>query len=168
MKLRFVRLRLLVAHTLLWVFAAASLPCHADTVASLLGNFTINQYSGLSVSGTAVAVHYTVVYGQLPALSELHAADSDGNGVTSQGERDTYVGTLAPAFASGLVLEVDGASGCLYSLCVGPAACPPNREDFLCGWIWTTRRRLQLRKVRTPCDSPIRIFQAVWDGMKLR
>jgi ABC-type nickel/cobalt efflux system permease component RcnA len=80
----------------------------ADTVASLLGNFTINQFCRLTIASAAVDVHYAVVYGQLPALRELHAADADGNGVTSQAERDSYVRSLAPRFADGLELIVDG------------------------------------------------------------
>jgi ABC-type nickel/cobalt efflux system permease component RcnA len=81
---------------------------HADTVASLLGNFTINQYCGLKLASGGLDVHYVVVFGQLPALRELHLADADGNGITSQAERDAYVGTLAPTFAKALVLRLDG------------------------------------------------------------
>jgi nickel/cobalt exporter len=80
----------------------------ADTVASLLGNFTINQFCGLNAARESIAVHYTVVYGQLPALRELHKADADGNGVTTQAERNAYVGSLAPSLADGLELIVDG------------------------------------------------------------
>ena len=36
----------------------------ADTVASLLGNFTINQYCGLTLSGKSAAVHCVVVFSQ--------------------------------------------------------------------------------------------------------
>jgi nickel/cobalt transporter (NicO) family protein len=82
----------------------------ADTVASLLGNFTINQYCGLTLASGSARVHYVVVFGQLPALRELHIADTNGDGVTSQVERDAYVGKLAPGFADGLLLEVDGAA----------------------------------------------------------
>src|SRR5271163_1892409 len=84
------------------------LAARADTVASLLGNFTINQFCGLQLASTGVAVHYVVVFGQLPALRELHLADADGDGVTSQAERDAYIGKLAPGFADGLILEADG------------------------------------------------------------
>ena len=87
---------------------AAPLAARADTVASLLGNFTINQFCGLRVANTAVEVHYVVVFGQLPALRELHSADADGDGVTSQAERDAYIGKLAPGLAEGLSLRVDG------------------------------------------------------------
>jgi nickel/cobalt transporter (NicO) family protein len=86
----------------------ANTSSRADTVASLLGNFTINQFCGLKAARDSIAVHYTVVYGQLPALRELHNADADGNGVTSQAERDAYIGTLAPGLADGLELMVDG------------------------------------------------------------
>jgi ABC-type nickel/cobalt efflux system permease component RcnA len=92
------------------VLIAAAPASHADTVASLLGNFTINQYCGLQIASSDLAVHYVVVFGQLPALRELHLADADGNGLTSQAERDAYVGTLAPSFAKALVLRVDGVA----------------------------------------------------------
>jgi len=106
------------ARALRWTCAALllTLGCtgavvgRADTVASLLGNFTINQYCGLKLSNNDAAVHYVVVFGQLPALRELHLADTNGDGVTSQLERDTYVGRLAPGLADGLNLEVDGVS----------------------------------------------------------
>jgi len=80
----------------------------ADTVASLLGNFTVNQYCGLSLADHATSLHYVVVFGQLPALRELHEADANRDGVTTQTERDAYVEKLAPGFADGLKLEVDG------------------------------------------------------------
>ncbi len=90
---------------------------HADTVASLLGNFTINQYCGLRVElgherdreSAQLKVHYVVVFGQLPALRELHVADANGDGVTTEDERNAYVERLAPEFASHLKASVDGA-----------------------------------------------------------
>jgi nickel/cobalt transporter (NicO) family protein len=84
------------------------LAARADTVASLLGNFSINQFCGVQLASRAVEVHYVVVFGQLPALRELHLADADGDGVTSQAERDAYIGKLAPGFAEGLAVRVDG------------------------------------------------------------
>ncbi len=96
------------ASAMIAILAGAS-QSRADTVASLLGNFTINQYCGLLIARDTVDVRYTVVYGQLPALRELHNADMNGDGVTSQAERDAYVGTLVPGFIDGLELMVDGA-----------------------------------------------------------
>ncbi len=101
------RARRTCAGLALCALAAAPIACRADTVASLLGNFTINQYCGLQLSHDAVNVHYSVVLGQLPALRELHAADANGDGVTSQTERDAYVQRLAPSYANQLQLTVD-------------------------------------------------------------
>jgi nickel/cobalt transporter (NicO) family protein len=93
---------------LLTAVFVAPLAGRADTVASLLGNFTTNQFCGLQLASTAAEIHYVVVFGQLPALRELHLADADGDGVTSQAERDAYIGKLASGFADGLDLRVDG------------------------------------------------------------
>lgn len=97
------------------LLAAAPLGCRGDTVASLLGNFTINQYCGLRLADDAVEVRYAVVFGQLPALRELHAADLDGDGVTSQQEREAYARRLAPQIAQALRLTVDGAPLLLHA-----------------------------------------------------
>jgi nickel/cobalt exporter len=102
------RLRWLFMGLLLALGTAGMPASRADTVASLLGNFTINQFCGLRLAGGALDVHYVVVFGQLPALRELHVADTDGNGVTSQAERDAYVGKLAPGFADAMRLRIDG------------------------------------------------------------
>jgi len=86
----------------------APLHSRADTVASLLGNFTINQYCGLRLGADAASLRYVVVFGQLPALRELHAADANGDGATTQAERDAYVEKLAPSLGRGLKLSIDG------------------------------------------------------------
>ena len=99
----------MIAAALLAVAAMVSPVAYADTVASLLGNFTINQFSALSMTDGAVDVHRVIVFGQLPALRELHAADADGDGVTTQAERDAYATKLARTLADSLELTVDGA-----------------------------------------------------------
>ena len=81
---------------------------HADTVASLLGNFTTNQHVGARVTDGHLAVRYALVLGQLPALRELHAADTDGDGVTTEVERDAYARAQAGPIAGPLVGTVDG------------------------------------------------------------
>jgi ABC-type nickel/cobalt efflux system permease component RcnA len=102
------RFAFLAAMTVAVAMLAYLPPSRADTVASLLGNFTINQFCGLRLEHDKIGVHYVVVYGQLPALRELHDADSNGDGVTSQLERDAHVGKLAPGFGDGLELRMDG------------------------------------------------------------
>lgn len=102
------RARRACAGWILAVLATWAPAARADTVASLLGNFTINQYCGLALTDTSVEIHYVVVFGQLPALRELHRADADGDGVTTQAERDAYVRGMAPELARDLELLVDG------------------------------------------------------------
>jgi ABC-type nickel/cobalt efflux system permease component RcnA len=97
-----------IAGVLLIALATIPFQSRADTVASLLGNFTINQFCGVNLTDDSVKVHYAVVFGQLPALRELHLADANGDGVTSQAERDAYAQRLAPEFASKLTLLIDG------------------------------------------------------------
>lgn len=103
------RIRLGFAACLVAWAAFGPTPGRADTVASLLGDFTINQFCKLDVAPDAVRVHYAVVYGQLPALRELHLADSNGDGVTTQAERDAHVASQTAEFARALVVTVDGA-----------------------------------------------------------
>lgn len=83
-------------------------PARADTVASLLGNFTINQFVRIRPDKQQVKLHFVVVLGQLPALAALHKADTNDDGVTSQAERDAYVKRLAPGFAKNLKVTAEG------------------------------------------------------------
>jgi len=103
------RFRFIGRAWLLTALALAPLSGRADTVASLLGNFTVNQYCGLQLAADAIDVRYAVVFGQLPALRELHLADANSDGVTTQAERDAYVERLAPSFAEELKLVIDGS-----------------------------------------------------------
>jgi nickel/cobalt transporter (NicO) family protein len=96
-------------HALVLSFGGPT-PARADTVASLLGNFTINQYCGLHIASNRIDVHYVVVFGQLPALRELHLADTNSDGVTTPAERDAYLAKLAANYARGLAVVVDGAA----------------------------------------------------------
>jgi nickel/cobalt exporter len=110
------RIRTASASLLATMLALTPLASHADTVASLLGNFTINQYCGLALADATVTVHYAVVFGQLPALRELHMADADADGVTTQAERDAYVKRLAPQLADELSVVVDGTRVPLHAI----------------------------------------------------
>jgi nickel/cobalt transporter (NicO) family protein len=103
------------ANALFLGLVALPVTCHADTVASLLGNFTVNQYSEVRIAEDVVNVHYTVIFGQLPALAELRDADTDRDGVTSQAERDAYAGRAASVLAERLTLKVDGQTVPLHA-----------------------------------------------------
>jgi nickel/cobalt exporter len=101
---------------LLVSLALATSTSRADTVASLLGNFTVNQYSELAPTAGKVEVRHAIVFGQLPALRELHLADADGDGVTSQAERDAHAQRLAESLARQLAMTVDGVAVPLHAV----------------------------------------------------
>ena len=101
---------------LLVALASMASSSRADTVASLLGNFTVNQYSELSLDDRKIEIRHAIVFGQLPALRELHLADLDGDGVTSQQERDAYAQRLAETVARQLIVTVDGAGVPLHPM----------------------------------------------------
>ena len=94
---------------------ACAMPAQADTIASLLGNFTVNQFAQVRASERALEVRYAVVFGQLPALRELHAADADRDGVTTQEERDAHAGMLAQEFAHRSAVTDDGEPVALHA-----------------------------------------------------
>jgi hypothetical protein len=101
---------------LLVALALTASASRADTVASLLGNFTVNQYSELALAAAKIEVRHAIVFGQLPALRELHLADADGDGVTSQAERDAHAHRLGESLARQLVVTVDGVAVPLHAV----------------------------------------------------
>ena len=70
--------------------------CRTPTRSRACSAISRSTSSQACASPTAQStVRYTVVLGQLPALRELHAADADRDGVTSEAERDAYAQRLA-------------------------------------------------------------------------
>jgi nickel/cobalt exporter len=79
----------------------AALLAPAAAAAHPLGNFTVNRYSGVEVSGEALYVHYVVDLAEIPSFQE----------------QDELRGHRFPArLARGLVLEVDGTRVSLVPL----------------------------------------------------
>lgn len=77
----------------------------ASVSAHPLGNFTINQFSGIEVTRGDVTVHYVVDMAEIPTLQELGI--SPGEQVEQEG-LDAYADELIPRLLSGLTLEGDG------------------------------------------------------------
>ncbi|CAN5659594.1 hypothetical protein BH20ACT23_BH20ACT23_29550 [soil metagenome] len=77
----------------------------ASASAHPLGNFTINQFSGIEVARGEVTVHYVVDMAEIPTLQELGI--SPGEQVEQEG-LDAYADELIPRLLSGLTLEGDG------------------------------------------------------------
>jgi nickel/cobalt exporter len=76
---------------LLFGVVALLVPAAAD--AHPLGNFTVNRYSGIELSGESVYVHYAVDFAEIPTVQE-------GDTVRGPG--------FAARIGEGLVLELDG------------------------------------------------------------
>lgn len=77
----------------------------APASAHPLGNFTINQFSGIEVTRDEVTVHYVVDMAEIPTIQELGI--SPGERVEQAG-LDAYAGELIPRLLSGITLESDG------------------------------------------------------------
>jgi len=92
-----------VALSLLW---AAPAPASAHP----LGNFTINQFSGIEVGRNEVTVHYVVDMAEIPTIQELGIAPGE---VVEQQELDAYADELSPQLLSRLDLAIDGEPAAL-------------------------------------------------------
>jgi len=88
-----IRRRLVASTTVLWL----SLALPTIAFAHPLGNFTINQYVGLSISGEIIHMDYVVDMAEIPAFQEIAALDSNGNG---QPDSSEYAGYPADKCAS--------------------------------------------------------------------
>ena len=73
-----------------------------------LGNFTINHYSRIELSGDTVAVRYVLDFAEVPSVQERLAADSDGDGSVSAAEWDAYKQRKAAEVVRNLELSSDG------------------------------------------------------------
>jgi nickel/cobalt exporter len=80
------------------------------TSAHPLGNFTINHYSGLRVSPSAVVIDHVMDFAEIPTFSERRAMDTDGDGQVSDSEAGVYANAKCTALASELQLSVGGSS----------------------------------------------------------
>jgi nickel/cobalt transporter (NicO) family protein len=87
-----------LALSLLW---AAPAPASAHP----LGNFTINQFSGIEIGSNEVTVHYVVDLAEIPTIQELGIAPGE---VVEQQELDAYAEDLSPQLLSRLDLVIDG------------------------------------------------------------
>ncbi|MBV9324601.1 MAG: sulfite exporter TauE/SafE family protein [Chloroflexi bacterium] len=88
----------------LWLLQSLAAPVAA---AHPLGNFTVNHYSRIEVSGDALAVRYVLDLAEIPSIQETRAADTDGVGVVTNTEWDAYKERKAADITSALELSID-------------------------------------------------------------
>lgn len=74
-----------------------------------LGNLTVNHFSSIEVGAERIRVRYVVDMAEIPTVQELQTADTDGGGSHSDEELNAYLERVAPEYARGLLLGVDGA-----------------------------------------------------------
>jgi ABC-type nickel/cobalt efflux system permease component RcnA len=82
---------------------------HSDLHAHPLGNFTINHFARLEVGRERLRVHFVIDMAEISTFQELQAADTDGDGQTSDAELGAYLEKVSPQFADGLILNIDGS-----------------------------------------------------------
>ena len=73
-----------------------------------LGNFTINRYSSLKASTSALHLTYVVDMAEIPTQQERAKIDTNGDGTISQDEQAAYIDLLTQSLAEKLHLTVDG------------------------------------------------------------
>src|SRR5207237_6636132 len=71
-----------------------------------LGNFTVNQYSALTVGKDRVGLFYAVDMAEIPAFQELGTIRPDHSTDLTQPERDAYVARKSAELAKGLSLTL--------------------------------------------------------------
>ncbi len=76
-----------------------------------LGNFTINRYSGITLSGADLRVHYVVDLAEIPTYQERHDI---GAGKTYPDD-NAYLDRKVAELAKNLVVEVDGRAVALHT-----------------------------------------------------
>lgn len=69
-----------------------------------LGNFTINQYTGLQISREAVALDYVLDMAEIPAFQEISTFDANGNGQADSTEAAAYHAEKCTSLQPGLSL----------------------------------------------------------------
>jgi ABC-type nickel/cobalt efflux system permease component RcnA len=84
---------------LAWAGGAAAHP---------LGNFTINQYTGLRLLPDRVRVDYVLDMAEIPAFQTRQQVDRDGDGQVSAAEAAAWRQASCPRLAAGLALRLEG------------------------------------------------------------
>ena len=73
-----------------------------------LGNFTVNRYSRLEVTGQQVGLLYIVDMAEIPAHQERSQMDRNGDNTIDQAEQAAYVEQLQAALQAGLHFQLNG------------------------------------------------------------
>src|SRR5215216_4061436 len=72
-----------------------------------LGNFTINHYTGLTVSRDSISIDYVLDMAEIPAFQEITTFDANGNGQPDSAEAIAYHAAKCTALQSNLSLSLN-------------------------------------------------------------
>jgi nickel/cobalt transporter (NicO) family protein len=75
-----------------------------------LGNFTVNAYSGITVTPGRLRVDYVLDLAEIPTFQERRSLDADGDDLIEPEERATWASRRAQEILSALSVEVNGRS----------------------------------------------------------
>jgi ABC-type nickel/cobalt efflux system permease component RcnA len=74
-----------------------------------LGNFSVNQYVGLTVRPDRLDALAVVDLAEIPTLQDRPTVDADGSGAVSDGERAAHAAERCAAVAGAVVARIDGS-----------------------------------------------------------
>ena len=73
-----------------------------------LGNFTVNRYSRIELSGQQIAIHYVEDTAEIPTFQALPDIDLNHDGVIGDDERKTYAAARLALLSQKVQLTLDG------------------------------------------------------------
>jgi len=89
-----------------WLVAGPAQPAQAHP----LGNFSVNQYAGLTLRPDRIDVTAVADFAEIPTLQEKPAVDTDGDGTLSATERATHATAECGRLAAGLTVSAGRTS----------------------------------------------------------
>ena len=80
----------------------------AGASAHPLGNFTVNRYAGITLAPDQVRIDYVVDLAEIPTVQVMPEVDLDGDGTTTDAERQAWATRTAPELLANLALTIGG------------------------------------------------------------
>jgi ABC-type nickel/cobalt efflux system permease component RcnA len=87
--------------------SALLLAVAAPARAHPLGNFTVNQYTGLDLSPERVGIDYVLDMAEIPTFQTRQRMDADHDGQLAPAEEDTWRAATCASLVAGLALRID-------------------------------------------------------------
>ncbi|RPI31477.1 MAG: hypothetical protein EHM70_11455, partial [Chloroflexota bacterium] len=125
-----VTMNKIIRFLLIGLVLAAAFAFPPAAQAHPLGNFTINQYAGLTIQRESVVVDYVVDMAEIPAFQEIASFDLNGDGVPEADEAEKYHPAKCAGLLSDLELRVGGTPADL-SLVSSAVEFPPGVGGLL-------------------------------------